>query len=145
VAAALLVVVAGLGWRVAELGRRVDRLSAPIVGLPYREVQLTPEVRGSWKLTVPEDATHLQLGIILVDQPVFPEYRIDLVHPGGGVFFQTDPLEPRREYSVTLPLRTLPVRELEEAGLWIRLYGLRDGEATLLKEETVTLTPRRAS
>lgn len=134
VAAALLVAVVGLGWKVGELGRLVDQLSHPIVGLPYREIQLTPEVRGPWELQLPPHATHVQLGLILVGQPDYPSYRLDITRPDGELIHRQEPLPPSREIDITLP-RHLLGHELFE----VRLYGVRDGEAILLETETAVV------
>lgn len=131
-AAALLLVALGLGVQMIRLQTAVDQLSEPILGLPYREVEFNASHRGPWRLEIPQEATHVDIGLVLVGQPDSDAYRIELLAQDRTLIYRSPELAPRNDYSLTFP-----VRRIDRPSLVFRLLGIRDGQTTLLDEQEI--------
>ncbi len=132
-AAAMLLTALGLGYQIREQNRQIEDLTTPILGLPYREIQFTPQLRAPWRIEIPEDATHVEIGMVLDSQPAFDHYRIELLSGDRSVYRSPD-LEPRGSYSITFPLPML-----QGDALQIRLHGLSHEGAVLLDQEPIEI------
>lgn len=134
-AAVLTVALLGFGLEMERLGRQVDELSSPILGLPYAEILFDPKRRGDQPLDLSPDVTHVQIGLVLRRIPDYPLYRIQLVDSGGESLYQSPDLAGRLSYSLTFPLTTL-----RREGLRFQLFGIDEGgEAQLLDEQDVKI------
>ncbi len=133
-AAAMALVALGLGIQVARLGSVIELLSEPVLDLPYGEVKFESEPRGPRKLAIPRGSVSVQIGLILQDPQSYPLYRIELAKPDGRLIYRSPDLEPKGQYTVTLP-----VRSLRGPSLISRLYGLREGKPTLLSEQKIEI------
>ncbi len=132
-AASLFLAVIGLAIDRYRLGRLVERLSQPILDLPYREIQLSG-FRGERALEIPADATHVELGLIL-DQPLDHEmYLIELLKPDGTMLFRSPDLAAQSSYTLTFP-----VAQQQRSIFRVRIFGIDDQTQTLIDKKTIEL------
>lgn len=140
VAAALAIVVAGLGFqmnqmriRLVSLDEMVQALSEPIVGLPYSEVKFEGIPRGPVQVSVPTTATHVQVGMVVPAEPFFEQYRIELLSK-DRVLYWSPTIPATSRFNVTFSLE-----RLEYPDLRLHLFGLKSGEEIFVDEEKLEI------
>lgn len=131
-AAVLALAVLGLGIQWQRLDKEIDRLSRPVVDLPYREIRLSREMRGESRIDVPETSSHVQLGLLLPERVEAEAYRIEMADPAGHLLFRSEPLEPSAEFTLTLP-----VELLESESFTLRIFVREQATWRLLHDEHV--------
>lgn len=130
IAAGLVMAVLGLAVQVVRLEKAVDELSRPILDLPAVTLTFDATPRGPETLEIPPDAQRVDIGLVLNVDPDYPAYRIEILGADLQPIHRTEDLPYSSFYSLNFL-----VREVDEPRLTFRLYGVKDGESTLLEEE----------
>jgi hypothetical protein len=137
-AAALALVAIGLSFWVARLSREVDRLSTPVFDPPSEDIMLGQDVRGETVVSVPRDARHVLL-VLVLDPAVGPrDGYLEIVRRSGEPVWRSPRvrLGPLEERELLLPRKLLPdgdyrVRVYPESG-----FGARPLAVEALRVET---------
>ncbi len=133
-AAALALLAVGLSIQIVRQRSTIGRLSEPLIDLAYQEVRFQPASRGALRLEIPRRASHVQIGMVLVGQPAYPRYRIELLKPNGDEIYRSPELAAADSYTFTFR-----VEQIDQPSIRFRLFGLRDGQSFLLDEQRATI------
>ncbi len=134
-AAALAVVSVGLSGWIVKQQRLVSRLSRPSFDLPISQIRLNNVERSTEPISVPPDAQHLLLFLVLDEEQPCDSYNLELLASGRRVVW-TQPMATWPIDDVSL---VLPRSVLEQGPLTLRLHGICGDERRLLDERQLRI------
>ncbi len=138
IAATFALLSVGLAVWVAELRREVDRLSAPIFDVPYKEVVLGETTRGGKVLEVPAGASRVMLDLVMDSAIPAQAGRFEVLDARRRIVFRSDPerLAPDTEVRVIVPRTYLPDGEY-------RIRIVPEGGGPPIAESTLGITTKK--
>lgn len=135
-AAALVMVVVGLGSLVGVQLREIGRLERPRLDIPTKEIQLNDEQRNVARLRLPGDTSHILLYLTIDETESCESYALELLDLEGRNLWSQSELSGTPVDELNLML-TRDV--LSKAPLKIRLEGICGGAHKLIDEQEIAV------
>ncbi len=133
-AAALVLVTAGLSGWIVKQQRLVSRLSRPSFELPTSQIRLNAIERSAEPITVPRDAQHLLLFLVLDEEESCQSYELEILAGERVVEIRSLATWPIDDVNLVLP-RSM----LEQGPLSLRLHGICGDQRRLLDERPLRI------
>lgn len=135
-AAVFALVAIGLALWVGVLRRQVERLSAPIFNAPSGDVTLGEDVRGGAVLSVPREATHVDL-VFFVGPSIEPQDGyLEIANRTGQPVWRSPRVRLAGDLRLILPRQLLPYGDYR-----VRVFPDSGFGARPLAEETLRIEP----